>query len=282
MSFHQYKPLATGLMAAVCMALPAATQADAAADMARKLQNPLANIKAIMTDNSIGFDTGEDGGTSYTFQLQPVYAIDLPEKGFTFIPRGVIPVVGLEPGSRTPRTGVDGDPIPNGGGRTWGLGDSVAQFFFAPYTDSAWKWGIGPQFSFPTRTDSTLKGPGWGAGLAGVVTGSLTPDLAFAAIVGNHWGFNGEFNTATIQPMFFYNFPSSPGLSLAYNAVISADWKADSDNRWTVPLGLSLGKTFDMGNGNGLDMMIGPYYNAVRPDGAAKWQIRLGINWLFP
>ena len=50
--------------------------ADTAAEMARKLQDPLANIKAIMTDNVIGFDTGDDEGTSYSFQLQPVYAIN--------------------------------------------------------------------------------------------------------------------------------------------------------------------------------------------------------------
>lgn len=28
--------------------------------------------------------------------------------------------------------------------------------------------------------------------------------------------------------------------------------------------------------------MFGPYYNAVRPDGAARWQIRFMVNWLFP
>ena len=52
--------------------------ADAAAEMARKLQNPLANIRALMTDNAIGFETGDDEGTSYSFQLQPVYALVFP------------------------------------------------------------------------------------------------------------------------------------------------------------------------------------------------------------
>jgi hypothetical protein len=85
-----------------------------------------------------------------------------------------------------------------------------------------------------------------------------------------------------IQPMFFYNFESIPGAYLAYNAVISADWKADSDDTWTVPLGLTIGRTFDMGNSNGLDLMIGPYYNAVRPDGAADWMLRFGASWIFP
>jgi hypothetical protein len=107
-------------------------------------------------------------------------------------------------------------------------------------------------------------------------------NISFAGIVGNLWSFDGNFNSAMIQPMFFYNFESIPGAYMTYNAVISADWKADSDDIWTVPLGLSIGRTFDMGKGNGLDLMIGPYYNVVRPDGAADWMIRFGASWIFP
>ena len=81
--------------------------------------------------------------------------------------------------------------------------------------------------------------------------------------------------------MFFYNFEALPGTYVAYNAVISVDWKASSSNTWTVPVGFSVGKTFAI-KGNGLDVMVGPYYNAARPDGAADWQLRFGISWLFP
>lgn len=235
-----------------------------------------------MTDNTIGFNTGNDKGTSYGFQIQPVYAIDLPDKGFTFIPRAVIPIIGLEPGAKTRITGEDGRPISFESDRVWGLGDSTLQFFFAPHVESKWKWGFGPQFSVPTHTDSNLRGPDWGAGIAGVVTGDITKQLSFAGIVGNHWSFDGEFNSATLQPMFFYNLDFVPSAYVAYNAVISADWKADSGNTWTVPLGLSVGRTFDMGGGNGLDLMIGPYWNVVRPDGAADWALRFGATWLFP
>ncbi len=255
--------------------------ADAAAEMARKLQNPLANIKAIMTDNVIGFDTGTTEETSFGFQLQPVYAIDMPDKGMTLIPRAVIPIVGLEPGTRTPITGQDGNPTP-GTESTWGLSDSIVQLFIAPHLKSSWKWGVGPQISLPTHTRSELKGPEWGAGLAGILVGNFTDQLSFAGIAANHWGFDGNFNSAVIQPMLFYNWISVPGAYWAYNAVLSADWQAPSDETWTVPLGLSIGRTFDMGNGNGLDAMIGPYKNVVRPTGAADWTLRFQVNWMFP
>lgn len=84
------------------------TGADAAAKMQKKLQNPLANIKSLMTDNVIGFDTGNTDGTSYGFQIQPVYAIDYPDKGFTLIPRAVIPIMGIEPGTDAPIIGQPG------------------------------------------------------------------------------------------------------------------------------------------------------------------------------
>lgn len=250
---------------------------SAADEMMKKLQNPLANIKAIMTDNQIGFETGNTDGTSFGFQLQGVYAIDFPNKGFTMLPRAIIPIMGLEPGTDKPWVG---QPDPSQTESVWGLSDSVAQLFFAPHTEGNWKWGAGPQVSFPTATKEQLEGPQWGAGVAGVLVGNFTEEISFAGIIANQWGNSGEFNTMILQPMLFYNFAA--GKAIAYNAVISSDWKADSDNRWTVPLGLSWNQTIDMGGGNGFDYMIGPYWNVVRPDGAAKWEIRFMLNWLFP
>jgi hypothetical protein len=270
--------LVANLYLCVLALVPMTAFADAAAEMQKKLQNPLANIKALMTDNVIGFDTGNTDDTSFGFSIQPVYAIEYPDKGYTLIPRAVMPIIGLEPGTDAP---IIGQPNPAETESVWGLGDTIVQLFYAPHTKAAWKWGIGPQVSLPTATRDQLEGPQWGLGVAGVVTGEFTEKLSFAGILGNHWGNSGKFNTMTIQPMFFYSLPT-PGTALAYNAVISADWEANSENRWTVPLGLSYNKTWDMGDGHAFDFMIGPYFNIVRPDGAAKWQLRFGINWLFP
>jgi hypothetical protein len=77
------------------MFIAVSTQADdaALAEMARKAQGPLGDVKAIMTDNTIAFDGGEDGDdTSYGFQIQPVYAIK-NDTSFNMIARAVIPIV---------------------------------------------------------------------------------------------------------------------------------------------------------------------------------------------
>ncbi len=257
---------------------PEAGSGDAAAEMARKLNNPLANIKALMTDNAIGFNTGTDNGTSYAFQLQPVYAMDFPDAGLTFIPRAVIPIMGLEPGTDTPRIS---DPVP-AGDSVWGVGDIVLQGFVAPHSDAKWKWGVGPQFSFGTASDSALRGADWGAGVAGVVTGNISENISFSGIAGNLWSYDGDFSLMTLQAIPVYTLNAVPGMWVGYNAVISYDWNAPASDAWTVPIGLTVGRTFSMGKGHGLDINVGPYYNAARPTGAADWVLRFGISWLFP
>jgi hypothetical protein len=52
--------------------------------------------------------------------------------------------------------------------------------------------------------------------------------------------------------------------------IITANWEGDSDNRWTVPLGVNLGKIVRLGK-RPVNAQVGGYYNVVRPDNAAEW-----------
>ncbi len=82
--------------------------------------------------------------------------------------------------------------------------------------------------------------------------------------------------------MIFYNFENAPGWSLAYNGMMSYDWKASSGNAWTVPVGAVLAKTTAIGGGYGLDVLGGAYWNAARPQGAAAWSLKWGVSLLLP
>ena len=118
--------------------IAASSQADdsALAEMARKAQDPLGDVKAIMTDNTIAFNGGEDGDdTSYGFQIQPVYAIK-NDTSFNMIARAVIPVIGVDPGVVLPPLGPEPRPDEND---QWGLRDCVLQYFFSSKSDGSSK-----------------------------------------------------------------------------------------------------------------------------------------------
>jgi hypothetical protein len=51
--------------------------------------------------------------------------------------------------------------------------------------------------------------------------------------------------------------------------ILAVDWKADSGQQWTVPLGGGVGKIFHFGK-LPVNTQISAYYNVVKPDFAAS------------
>ena len=243
-------------LVSVVITSPASAQdAAAQAEFARKAQDPLGSVKALMTDNTIGFDAGPSDDTTYGFQLQPVYAIE-NETRFNMIARAIIPIVGVDPGVVVPPTGPN--PKPDNGDQ-WGLSDTMVQFIVSPKSDASWKWGVGPQVSLKTRTSDRQAGPSWGAGIAGVVFGGVG-NWALGAVAMQHWGEENDFSAATLQAIVLYNFESISGLYLGYNNSMTYNWEAESGDELTLPLGLTFGRTMLLGSGNGLDLSIGVYW----------------------
>jgi hypothetical protein len=67
----------------------------------------------------------------------------------------------------------------------------------------------------------------------------------------NLWSFAGEENRAnvnamTLQPFLNYNLPK--GWYLTTSPLITANWEAVDDNRWTVPIGGGIGRIFKIGH----------------------------------
>ena len=256
--------------------VPTLARAQSAEDIAKALQDPLASITAIMSDNTVNFNTGNpDSTTGYNLQLQPVYAV--PFRTFNFVPRAVIPIIGAPGGANFPN--LPGQPPSTS--MTWGLSDIILQTFFSPKSEGGWKWGLGPQFSLATATDSAVAGAGWGAGVGAVLVGDVGR-VSIAALANQHWSFDGDFSLATLQPMLFYNFAKPAGFTINYNNSITVDWKAPSGNRGSVPLGLGISQAFQLGGGHGLDIGLGGYYMVARPEGGPRAQLKILLSWLIP
>jgi hypothetical protein len=248
---------------------------SAAAELARKLQDPLANLRVLNTENNFDFGTGDEE-LSATFNVQPVYAIS--REKLNIVLRAVIPVVGLAPEAQEP---VVDEPLPEDNGYTWGLADSQFMAFFSPKSKSKFKWGGGPLISAPTHTDSKLSGAKWGGGPAAIVVGTAGSQWTYAVIGTHVWGQDG-YSTSTVQPMLFYNIPGTDGIAINYNAVWSYNHNATKGNEWTIPLGLSVSKPWVLKSGLALDASIGAYFNVLKPDGAADWTFRWTFGVIFP
>ena len=57
--------------------------------------------------------------------------------------------------------------------------------------------------------------------------------------------------------------------------------EADSDDRWTVPVGGGVGKLIRFGK-QPVDIIAQGFVNAVKPDGAADWSLQVQVKLLFP
>lgn len=266
------------ITAIVCLTfgLRDAQACDAACQAARKAANPLADTKALITDNTVAFRTGTNDDDSYNFQLQPVYSVPLTDA--TLVLRGIIPIQGVQPGAVLPPGIVNPSPEDD---LTWGIGDSTVQAFYSPTPGaSGIALGYGLQVSLPTHTSDALQGAGWGAGPAFVMFGQ-SGDLSWGGVIAHMWGEN-DFNVTILQPILTYGL--GEGWYFGYNNVLSYNWNAASnDEAWAIPLGLTVGKTsiINESKGTAMDVSVGYYALERKPTGGPDRQFKLGLSFFF-
>lgn len=249
--------------------LPALGWAQDDADLAKKTQNPVADLISVPFQNNVNFGVGPNDDVQYILNVQPVIPFRLTEN-WNLISRTIVPLI-YQP------------ELAPGVGEVFGLGDIQQSLFFSPAKPGKLIWGVGPIFQFPTATDDSLGQGKWGAGPTAVALTVQGP-WVLGALVNNVWSFAGDgdrrdVNQLLIQPFVNYNLPDAWYVVTA--PIITADWEAESDNRWTVPVGVGVGKILRIGK-LPVNAQAGAYYNVVRPDNAAEWQLRVQIQLLFP
>jgi hypothetical protein len=82
-----------------------------------------------------------------------------------------------------------------------------------------------------------------------------------------------------VQP--FVNYNMAGGWYFVSSPIITADWKANSDQRWVVPLGGGLGRIFRVGK-QPLNTALQAFRHVDHPTRAAGWSLRLQTQLLFP
>jgi hypothetical protein len=261
-------------VAAATLGLFATAQAHAemsAEELAKLAQNPVGNLISLPFQNNTNLNFGPQKGTQNVLNIQPVVPFTV-DKEWNIITRTILPVISM------PALGPEV-------GSTNGIGDVVFTAFLSPANPGNWIWGAGPVAQIPTNSDALLGNKNWGLGPSAVLLhldhGS---PWVYGALVNNIWSLTsdkqgGSYNNGLIQPFINYNFPE--GFYLSSAPIWTVDWKASGGQQWTVPLGGGVGKIFHLGK-LPVNTSIAAYYNVVRPDFGANWQIRAQLQLMFP
>ena len=150
-------------------------------DLARAVQNPVADLISVPFQNNTNFDFGPREKTQNVLNIQPVIPFDLGED-WLMITRAIIPVVSQP--SFAP-----------GQDRENGLGDTTLTTFLSPKDKSMWLgrwlWGAGPVFLLPTNSDDRLGPDEWGLGISALVL-SMPGRWVIGSLFSQVWGVSDD------------------------------------------------------------------------------------------
>ena len=263
---------AIGWLGAAMGFMAAPVHAELSAEQLAKLaQNPIGNLVSVPFQNNTNFDTGPQKGTQNILNIQPVVPISVNDD-WNVITRTILPVIS------NPAFTPFGD-------RVNGIGDIQFNAFLSPANPGKWIWGAGLITQLPTHSNSELGSNNWGLGPTFVVLHLDKGDpWVYGVLVNNVWSVGSSnsspaYNNGLIQYFVNYNLPS--GLYFTTSPINTVNWKAESGQKWTIPLGGGVGKIFHLGK-LPVNTSIQAYYNVERPDNAARWQLRLQAQFMFP
>jgi len=243
------------------------------ADLAKKLQNPVAALISVPIQNNWDFGIGPAHAMKYTANIQPVVPIGISDD-WNLIIRTIVPVIYQEALVNNPKA-------PNGLGESHsGLGNTTQTFFFSPKAPvGGWILGAGPVGYYPTATESIL-GPGqWGAGPS-IVALQQKNGFTYGALVNHIWSFAGwdnqEVNATFLQP--FISYTTKTYTTFGMNTETTYNWvtqEATAPMNWTVQQLVKIGKM-------PVAFQFGYRYYVEKPNGGPDWGLRFAITFLFP
>ncbi len=241
-----------------------ATAKKSKQELARISQNPVGNMSSLPFQYNLNFNVGPDNDEQSILNIQPVYPININED-WNWINRVIIPVIDQP------------SPVNKSG-----LGDIQYQGFLTPTEPGKIIWGLGPVISIPTASDDLLGSEKWSGG-AGLVLLKMKGPWVFGSIINNIWSFEGSDDREDVNAFFWQYFINYnlPGFYFTSAPAITADWKADSSDRWTIPFGGGVGKIIKIGK-LPVNCQLNSYYNVEHPDGGADWQVRAQVQLMFP
>jgi hypothetical protein len=258
-------------------AATAVAQNASTSDLAKAAQNPVANMISLPLQNNTYFGIGPGDDTANVLNIQPVIPVSVGD--WNVINRVIAPIIYLPDLTQ----GIDVLPEGIDGGSAFGLGDINYSAYLSPSVPGKVIWGVGPSLTLPTATEDELGSEKWSAGPAAVALITPKPWVA-GVLVRQLWSFAGDSDRKDVSQFLlqpFVNYNLEEGWYLTSSPVITANWEADSDDRWTVPVGGGVGKLFRVGR-QPVNTSLQAYYNVETPAFGPDWTLRFQVQFLFP
>ena len=267
--YLRFRRLLTGI-AAVLVAcgsfstpLVAAEQGSAAA-LAEQLQNPVADLISVQFQNNFNFGVGENNGTLYLMNFQPVIPLHVTTE-WNYIVRPILPFIST--------SNVYGP------GYVSGLGDLEIETFLSPVKPGPFGiiWGLGPASILPTATQKKLGGDVMTLGPSGVALWQRN-GWTIGSLVTQNWRVAGpgDYNATYAQPFIAHTFKTAT--TIAVDSESSYDWL---NEEWTISFNNTYSQVFKIGK---IPVQIGlalQYYAQSLVPGQ-QWGMRINITPMFP
>jgi len=149
------------------------------AELAKKLQNPIAALISVPFQSNFEWGAGQGSkGFRYLVNVQPVIPISISES-WNVISRTIVPIIH--------QTDTIGPTTQDG------LGDIVQSLFFSPKAPGPGGiiWGAGPVLQFPSATDDFLGAGKFGLGPTAVALRQAS-GWTYGALVNHVWSVAGD------------------------------------------------------------------------------------------
>jgi hypothetical protein len=251
---------------------PDASTSEDATDLVKKLQNPIGDLYSVPFQNKTNFNTGPNKATQYILNLQPVIPIHINED-WNVVTRTILPLIwqpSLQPAQTVP----------------FGTGPITFSAFLSPKNPTnGWLWAVVPVVQVPTISDKTLGSNVWGAGPTAALV-YMKGSWVSGALANNVWSLGGtqglggtRYNTFLVQPFANYNF--GEGWYVGTAPIIIANWLTAGNKAWTLPVGAQVGRVVKIAGKLPVNLALGAYYNALRPEFGSTWQSRTQVTVIF-